>query len=406
MIFEDCKFPEILKLRRASFLVMVLCLTLSIFTQANAGEEEGKIQHFKMLSNVEYTGKGQFRNQAEGLFTVSESPLSDEQVLYSLSAKSVDLAGESIDSGGLSLPKEFSFVINRKTGDLSGGDPDLAFLARLNNVCVNSLKKITQENVGQTWQQSFNLSSVDKMLPGELKLTLQAIQLESDLHGELIAVRALSEPFDFSIPKENGELSSVKCSTGAVYLFDKEIEEIYMSISVFKATTKVNGFKEDLRNEVATYKTDAEGNPVDLSGLSKDFEKFVRKLGLNKNGLKVKEEAILPYWAQSQGLYVAQVSNVCAATACEGAINPVATVFVPTSQIVKRQGQGPPKTIDAISVSKTLARDIPGIASMKIAVAPAFMGVGLGTAAAVAGGTVAIAAGSSSNSSSSRSPSQ
>ncbi len=406
MVFGNSKFPEILRLRRFSFPVMVLCITLAISAQVIADEGDGKVKHFKMISNVEYSGKGQFRNQEEMIFTVSESPLSDQQVLYSLSAKSVDLAGKSLGAGRLSVPKEFSFIIDKRTRGLSTDESDVAFLAKINNACVDSLKKITRENIGQTWQQSFNLSGVDKVLPGELKMTLKAIQLKSDLLGELIAVKAVSEPFNFSIIESDGDKGSVRCSTGAVYLFDTEIEEIYMSISIFNAVTKINGFKENLRNEVATYKTDAKGNPVDLSGLGRDFGKFTKDLGLKEKGLEVKEKTVLPYWAQSQGLYVAQVANVCTATACEGAANPVATVFMPTSQVVKRQGLGSPKTVDAMSVSKVLARDVPGVASMKIAVAPTFMGIGLVEGAAIAGGTVAIAAGSSSSSSSSRSPSQ
>ena len=407
MVFKHSNSAEIRGLRKASCLVTALFITLAVFTQADAGRDYDSIQHFKMISNVEYTGQAQFRNQSESMFTVRKDVLPDGQVQYTLSTQKADFTHSSMDAGRLSLPGEISFVIDRETSRLSGGGPDMAFSNRVNNACVASLKKVGRENIGQTWEQSFELSRIDKKLPDELKFKLKAIQVRSDLQGDMIAVRAVSEPFSFQIPKDNGEMASVKCRAGAVYLFDNDIEDIYMSISVFDAKTNVSGFDEKVRNEVATYKTDADGVPVDLTGLSKEFEKFAKKVGLKDKGLEVKEKTTLPYWAQSKALYVAEVANICASTACEGAINPVATVFVPVSQVVKHQGVRPPNIAKGMPVSKALASAVPGIGAMKIALGPTIFGLGLTEAAiggGIAGGTVAIAAHNSDDSSNDRSP--
>ena len=110
---------------------------------------------------------------------------------------------------------------------------------------------MTKDNVGKTWKQSINLSSFGDSLPGELRFTLTAIELNTDVFGEMIAVKALSEPFFI---KAGG--GSVRSTINTVYLFDPKIEELYLSVSVFEATKDVDS-KKTLRHEVATYRTDA-----------------------------------------------------------------------------------------------------------------------------------------------------
>ena len=222
---------------------------------------------------------------------------------------------------------------------------------------------------------------------------MTAIQLKTEKFGEMTAVRALSEPFVVKAAKEDGSDGSVKARINTVYLFDPEIEDIYLSISVFEATTKISGFKEKLRHEVATYKTNAEGVPVDLSGLDKRFEKLVRKVGLTRKSLKVAKESPLPQWSKSEGLRAVQVANLCAAIACEGALNPVAIVCIPVAQTVAIQSAAQLATVAKLTtVSSLLVKSIPGVGGMKIAVAPAFAGIGLGGVGAAAGGTVGAVA--------------
>ena len=343
--------------------------------------EVRNLQHFKMLSTVEYRGKGQFRNQVETLFSVRKQPLGDDKVRYNISTNDFSLA-------------ELSFVVDRKTKRLSEGGKDLVLLESVNNRCVRYLRKVTKENVGKTWKQSFNLSFLAKSLPSELKFTLKAIRVKTKVFGEMIAVRALSEPFVVEAAKNEGGVGSVKCRIGAVYVFDPEIEDIYLSISAFEATTKMNGRKEKLRHEVATYMTDAEGKSVELSGLGKKFGKLVRKLGLTKKSFKIVKESPLPRWAQSEVLDAAQVANICAAIACEGAANPVVTVCAPVTRTVAMQSLGTLGPVGGLaaaggSIAGSLGATVPGIGGA--AIVPG-AGMGLVTAGAIAGGTVGTVA--------------
>jgi len=290
-----------------------------LLTFANAGMATGEegVQYYKMISTVEYAGAGQFRNQVEGLFTVREKPLSNDKVQYFISAKD--------------LFEELSFVVDRGAQRLSQTSESSAFWTQINNDCVKSLKKVTKSNVGKTWKQAFDLSSVGNSLPAELKFTLTAIQVESQELGEMIAVRALSEPFFVKLSE-----GTATSRINTVYLFDSEIEDIFLSVSVFESTTTMNGFKETLRYEVATCKADAAGESVDLKGLGKEFESFVAKLGVTKE-FKVTKASALPAWAQTTGLQAAQAANICSALSCEGALNPVATISMPAAKVIDLQ---------------------------------------------------------------------
>jgi len=137
-------------------LLLVAALLLPTFAGTGVAVGEKSVQHYKMISTVEYVGQGQFRNQVEGLFTVREKALSNDKVQYSISAKD--------------LFKEPSFVVDRDAQRLLQTGEDSAFWAQLNNHCVKSLKKVTRANIGKTWKQTFNLSSVGKSLPASLRL--------------------------------------------------------------------------------------------------------------------------------------------------------------------------------------------------------------------------------------------
>ncbi|MHC4119336.1 MAG: hypothetical protein ACYSWO_17710, partial [Planctomycetota bacterium] len=91
-------------------------------------------------------------------------------------------------------------------------------------------------------------------------------------------------------------------------------EDVFLSASVFAATTNANGYGEKLKHTVTTWKVDAAGQPVNFSDLrdNKEFEKFTSKLGLTRS-LKVAKAAPLPQWARSEGVRAAQVANACAA---------------------------------------------------------------------------------------------
>jgi len=406
--------------RQAFVLMMAVGVVLSLFL-AKAGLAKGNetTQHFKMISSVEYTGQGQFKNRVELLFTLRKqalsdskkrsflsrvrSPftrkqsLSDEKMQYFLSTDGFDLVGGNLSAAQQSSSNELSFVIDRKTRAFSAKSEGLALFEKLNNRYVRSLKKVSKENIGQTWKQSFDVSFLGSFLPSEMKVTVTAMGLETKVFGEMIAVRALSEPYAFKTTKKDGQIGFVQSKIGAVYVFDPEIEDIYLSISVFEARANINGFKEKLRREVASYMTDAAGLSVDLSGLGEKFEEFVKKVGLTNKDLKVVEQARLPQWVRLGGLRTARVGDMCAAMACEGAFNPVVIVCIPSSRLVFMQSFGRfASAAELGTVSSTLAKSVSAVGSMKIAVAPAFMGMGLGTVGAIAGGTagaIAVAGG-------------
>lgn len=379
-------------MRTALLVLGVGMILLSPFGRAAPAQENESLQQYKMLSSVEYSGKTQFSHQVESLFNVRKQILPDNKVKYVISSDNFDLAG---DTAGQPSSNELSFVIDKNTGFLSDASRDLGLLEKINNQCVGSLKKVTKENIGKTWKHSFRLSSLSHVIPEDVRLTLTAIRLETKLFGELIAVRALSEPFIVKAMNAKGGEGSIKSRINAVYVFDSNVEDVYLSISVFEAQTSMNGTAETLRHEIATYKTNAAGVSVNLSGLGETFEGFVRKVGLSKKGVTVTKKGPLPQWTKVEGLSVAQVGNICAATACEGAANPVATISIPAARTVAMQTFGTVASVGTVgTISTALATRLTGVTGAKIAVAPAMMGIGAGPTAAVVGGGAAIAAGS------------
>jgi hypothetical protein len=372
-------------------LIIILSLVLLLFGAIASASESEDVQHYKMLSAIEYTGKGQFSNQSETFFTVTKEPLAGSSVKYIISTDNA-ASEQGTEAGSI------SFVVDKKNGRISETGADLSLLERVNNHCIRFLKQRVEKNIGKTWKQTFTLSSVDAKLPRTLKLTMTAIGLETKLFGNMVAVRGLSEPFSFEVGKEGAHKGLVKGRINAMYLFDKDIENVYISVAVFEAETNINGFDEKLRHEIATYKTDAAGQSVDLSGLGQEFEKLVGKVGLATRNVKIEKESRLPQWIQNEGLYVAQVSNMCAAMACESAVNPVAAMYLPAARVIAQHSLGtlPAAVAPAGTIGSLLTQSVPGIGGMKIAIAPAFLGVGVGTAGAVAGGavgTVAVAGG-------------
>jgi len=352
------------------------------------------VQYYKMLTTLEFAGKTQFRNQAEMFFTVKKQVLSDDKTLYFLTAK--DLSSTKLES-----PLNMSFFIDSKTQYMSADNGDLAFIEKLTNYCVDEVKGATKNSVEKSWQQSFNLSLIDKSFASPLGFDLNATKFKTQSFGEVIAVRAISKPFTIATSDGKNGMGNVQGTLNALYLFDPKIENVYMSIAVFEATTKVNGAKEGLRYELATYQTDADGTSINLTGLGKEFESYARKVGLTTDAVKMEKLSTLPQWVRSDGFRVIQASNICAAIACEGALNPVATLYVPAARTVTMQGASMlGATGNAVTVSSLLAKNVAGVGAMKIAVVPALAAGGLsgstlllGGGAAAAGGAVAVGGG-------------
>ena len=322
--------------RRMRDVCIVVALLLAMGS-AGWAADCASVQQYKMQSVLEYSGKTQFRNKAETVFTAKKQLLSDGKARYVVSA-----------DDAVSSQKELSFVIDQKTQHLSGVDKDLVLMEKVTNQCLRSLTEVTNNNVGKTWKQAFDLSSVGNSLPGELRFTLTAIPLETKSYGELIAVRALSEPF---FVKTAG--GAVGCRINCAYVFDSDFEDIFLSASVFSGETTVNGYGERLKHTVMTWKVDAAGQqPASFNelGKDKDSEKLVSKLGLTSN-LKVVKDAPLPQWARAEGVRAAQVANLCAAVSCEGALNPVATICLPVASTVGLQSLSESVTASTLAVA-------------------------------------------------------
>lgn len=384
-----------------SFALMVSVMLLS-FSGLVLAEQGTTSENFKMISSIEYEGKGQFQNQVETMFTVDKTAADNGKTMaYSISTKDFDLVPSGSGATSNNSPKALSFVVDKTDWTITNASDELVFLRKVNNQCVKFLDKVTKDNVGKSWKQKFSFDGFEESLPRELKFKVSTLGVTTEKYGEMIAVRALSDPFAIKAEKANGKGTGViRSRVNVAYLFDSKVEDVYLSISVFEAETKISGFKEKLQHEIATYKTDANGAELDLSGLGKDFEKFVRKVGLSSSKVEVTEEAVLPLWAHSVASGSAQVANISGAIACEGATNPVLMVCIPTVHTVSMQSIGllGPGAQFA-SVGGSLATGVPAMGTMNFAAGPAFMGVGggFGTAAAVggaaAGGGVAAGGG-------------
>ncbi len=386
-----------MKVSKFTYLVFVsILLLVGVLAESVKAVENEGFQYFKVLSTVEYNGKKQFINQIESLFTVRKQSVAGDNVQYFISSNEFELGRSG---------EEFSFILDKKTRQISGLGRDLTLVERVNNECVKSLKEVGAENIGKTWNQSFDLSFLGDAFPQKLEFTLTAIKLKTAALGELMAVRALSGPFVVKAVKSDGKIGDIKSKISAVYLFDSEVEQVYMSISAFTAGTNINGFNEKLRHEVATYMTDELGEPINFDGLNKKFEKLVKKVGLVKKNVKIKKETTLPQWAKFEGLFMSQIGGVCAAIACEGAVNPVAMICMPVARTLSMQSLGTLASVSSASaVSAALTSSVPAVGGMNLAGGATIMGVGVGTAGAVAGGTVgtvAVAGGSGSSGSSS-----
>ena len=395
------------KIKRIKILwLTAVSLLLLLISVAVYGQAETQNYNFKMISTIEYSGKGQYRSQAENTYLVTKESLPNDMVNYKITSTGDNSASE----GNGQVSKEMGFTIDKNTRRILSQNPELSLLEIINNECVKNFTKISSQTVGKSWEQVFTISVPGYGFPKQIKFSLEAIGLNSK-QNEMIAVRALSDTFTVNVVTAQGKQEPVKCKVNAVYLFDNKVEDIYLSVSAFDATTKMNGYDEKIRNEVATYRLGDDGKPVDLSGISKDFEKMVRQIGLKREELKVTKKVTLPQWISKNLSSVIETSNICAATACEGALNPVVTICAASAQTFHLQSTGLlASTGSAITVSRALAQAIPGIGGMKIAAAPAaLMGMSTTTAGAVAGATaggIAIAGGGGGGSSEVRSPTE
>ena len=93
---------NIFKMRGCFYVVLLLVLTqVSLAVEI----ETSTLEHFKMLSTVEYSGQWQFTNQIETLFTVEKTRNSTGTITdYLISTPAYDLVSkDQSSSGGISF---------------------------------------------------------------------------------------------------------------------------------------------------------------------------------------------------------------------------------------------------------------------------------------------------------------
>ncbi|MBN1804573.1 MAG: hypothetical protein JW837_04935 [Sedimentisphaerales bacterium] len=356
------------------------------------------VEHYRAVSSVEFKGQELFNNRADQRFDVERVIQSDGKQNYTVTFPEI---GES-----------YTFTLDKPTMTITNSSQELQFQQQVGNLCALTLKGGVKNNIGKTWKQSFDLSPLGRSLPEGLSFTLTSEPFESATIGNVVAVRALSAPFDTTILDEAGEnVVPIKCRMNAVYVFDDQIDTLHMCSSVFTLERKEELLKKSiLCHQTAIYRTDAEGEPVDIglepkSKQGKKFSEFIKKIGLREKMLKIKDEqmTLMPKWARTDGVRISNAANICAAFACEGGINPVAPLCLSANRMVVLQSWGTVGQTGVVSVGTTLASSL---GTAKLATAP-FLGVGAGWAGAIAGGIGGgVAAGSGGGGGSHATPTQ
>ncbi|MGA2915235.1 MAG: hypothetical protein ABSE89_04340 [Sedimentisphaerales bacterium] len=308
-----------------------------------------RTDYFKLISTIEYTAKRdneskEYRHQAEPWFMVTTIPQKGGQASYHL--MTTDFRFE--DSN---FPQKYKDAgeINYNLADkriMNGADADLTHVQLMNNECIKTIGDRVPNEVGKTWTCRFNLGIFNHYsLPNELKFTVTSIKVPTAKLGDLVAVRAISDPFLVKAAAQTEGYGFVKCRMAAVYLFDPYSEEtgqedIYVSAMVFLASTKMDGMTQQYRYEFGTYKTDASAVSVDMNGLDKKLEGFVRDIQLTPRPIEVNNPCCPPQWVQSEIGSVAQIASTCAAVACEQTIvNPVSNIYMAAARTYQLQQQ-------------------------------------------------------------------
>src|SRR4030065_243154 len=149
-----------------SFIFVTMFGTLSMASQGK------NIQHYKLLSILEYSGENQFKSEFEINCTIKRFALSDDKIQYVISTNNQTEAASSQKAGEQCSLNDLSFIVDNKTRILSTTDTGLAFLEKVANECSKTLTAVTRDNIAKTWQQRFNFSSIDNSLPRQLRFTL------------------------------------------------------------------------------------------------------------------------------------------------------------------------------------------------------------------------------------------
>jgi hypothetical protein len=335
------------------------------------------IDYFHLISTVEYTAKQdkekrQYRHQMESCFAVTSWPTSARQKHYRVSTDQLKMKNDYVY-------KEYKDIsqINYDLTDqryMTAVDTDLQYLKKMNNQCIDTLKDKDIKGPNKTWTCRFNLGIFNHYsLPDELKFTVSSIKVPTKKLGDLVAVRAISDPFMVKVVGQVENYGYVKCQVASVYLFnpyvlDRNGEDLYVSTTAFVASTKMDDMTQEYRYEFGTYKTDVNGTPVDINGLDYVFEGFVKKIKLTPQPIEVNKPTGMPFWAKSEIVNAAQLASTCSAVACEQTIvNPVSSIYLAAARIYQLQDDHLliPATIDR-TVCQASRADVKAIYPMNI----------------------------------------
>jgi hypothetical protein len=331
-------------------LAVVICLPSGqrVYAQRQRLSEQ-RTDYFKLISTVEYTAKRgnesrQYRYQAEPWFLVTTIPQTGRQNHYHLITNDLKFRDANLQQE-YQYAGEINYDLTEKRL-MTGVDPDLMHLQKMNNECIKTINGKAPKEVGKTWTCRFNLGIFNHYsLPKELKFTVTSIKVPTNKLGDFIAVRAISDPFLVKAAAQTEGYGFVKCKIASVYLFDPNVygtneEDVYASAMVFLAATKMDGMTQQYRYEFGTYKTDANAASADMNGLGFELEGFVREIRLIPQPIEVDKPCGLPMWAKSEIVNAAQLASTCAAVACEqDIVNPVASIYLAAARTYQLQDE-------------------------------------------------------------------
>ena len=358
-------------------LFLLLAVIISLLAGQIVYAQQGKLSeqrtdYFKLISTVEYTAQRgsesrQYRHQAEPWFIVTTIPQADGQRHYHLITSDLRFQNEQSQQK-YENADEINYELKEKRF-MTGVDADLSALQKMNNECIRTIRGEAPKEVGKTWTCRFNLGILNhNSLPNELKFTVTSIKVPTDKLGELVAVRAISDPFLVKAAAQAGGYGFVKCRIACVYLFGPREEDVYVSAMVFLADTKMDDMTQQYRYEFGTYKTDANAGAIDMNGLGLDLEGFVKKIQLTPQPVEVKNPCCPPFWVQSEIANAAQLASACAAVACEqNMVNPVSNIYLAAARVYHLQQEYLlVPTPSERRVCQGLKGDVRGIHSMNI----------------------------------------
>jgi hypothetical protein len=305
--------------------------------------------YFYLVSTVEYTAKQgnekkQYRHQVEPWFVVTSHQTSADQRHYRLLTDRLKLKNDYVYEQYKDV-NEINYDLTQKRY-MTSVDDDLQHLKQMNNECIDTLKDTAIGKVGETWTCRFDLRIFEHYsLPDELKFTVSSVKVPTKELGDLVAVRAISDPFMVKVIGQNEDYGYVKCQVASVYLFDpyvmdRDSEDLYVSATKFMAATKMDGMTQHYCYEFGTYKTDINSTPIDLNGLDYVFEGFTQKIELTPEPLEVNKPTGMPFWARSEIVNAAQIASTCSAITCEqNIVNPVASIYLAAARTYQFQDQ-------------------------------------------------------------------